>query len=419
MQKRIVAMMLAAMMAVTAIGCGDAKSDSGAEGTESIADTEYVDTTEEAAEPVVAVSRDFILKGADYVTLCDYSKIPVEISGDYTVTDEDVKAYFENVFASYGPFYTADPDKTTIGEGDIVNVDYVGKLDGEAFDGGTAENQDIDVYGNCAAGGTSGYIDGFTEGLKGAKVGDVIDCDVTFPENYGSEDLAGKAVVFTFTVNSIQKEITADEMDDAFAQTYFGAETVDEMKEMVKASLESQAEYNKQSEIYELVQNYLMDNCTVEVPQDYVEARVTDYRNLLIRELCSGDETQLESAIDTYYGTTLEEAEAEWQEAMSQDIKLELILDAIAEEMEVTLEEEEYASYMNDMISGGVYSSVTTLEDLYEMYGYGDLEYGEEYARRFYVLGQAMNKVAAAADVTVAEAVEDAGTEGIEGTEEK
>lgn len=65
--------------------------------------------------------------------------------------DQKVKDYFKQMFDNYGPFYTADPDKTTVEEGDIVNVDYVGKLDGTAFSGGTAENQNIDVYQNASA----------------------------------------------------------------------------------------------------------------------------------------------------------------------------------------------------------------------------------------------------------------------------
>ena len=142
--------------------------------------------------------------------------------------DQKVKDYFKQMFDNYGPFYTADPDKTTVEEGDIVNVDYVGKLDGTAFNGGTAQNQNIDVYQNASATGT-GYIDGFTDGLKGASVGDVIDCDVTFPDDYGNTDLAGKAVVFTFTVNSIQKEMTIDDVDDAFAKEQFQVDTVDEI----------------------------------------------------------------------------------------------------------------------------------------------------------------------------------------------
>lgn len=420
MQKRIAAMMFAAMMAVSVIGCGGNKANSGMEGTENvnenIAGTENAGGTEESEEPVVVASAAFDLKGADYVTLCDYSSIPVTLSDDYSVTDEHVQTYFEQLIAYYGPFYKEDPEKTTISEGDIVNVDYVGKLDGEAFEGGTAENQNIDVYGNCAAGGASSFIEGFTEGLKGASVGDVIDCDVTFPDEYkNNEELQGKAVVFTFTVNSIQREITADEVDDAFAKEQFQVETVDEMFAQIKSSLESSAAYYKQVDIYEALQNYLLENCTVEVPGDYLEARISDYRNTLIQSACDGDETQLESYISTNYGMTLEEAEQEWTEGIKQNICLEFILETIAGEMGITLDEEEYASYVSSMVSSGGYGSE---EVMYQLYGYGDAAYGEKYLRALYVEQLALDAVAGTTVVTEQEAVsENAGTESTEGVE--
>ena len=222
--------------------------------------------------------------------LCDYNNVSITITGDYEVDDREVKTTFAEMFTNYGPFYKADPDKKTIEEGDIVDVDYVGKLDGEAFEGGSAKNQKIDVYKNASVTGT-GYIEGFTEGLKGASVGDVIDCDVTFPEDYGNAELAGKAVVFTFTVNSIQKEMTLEDVDDAFAKEQFQVETVDEMYGVVRDSLEQQAEYLKQRDTYMALQSYLVDNCTVEVPEDYLMARVSDYKNQYIMYYCGGDES--------------------------------------------------------------------------------------------------------------------------------
>lgn len=263
MKKRTVALMLCAMMAFGAAGCGAKDADPAAtEATESAASTEGIadSTVSGTITSTPCASSAFDLRGSDYVTLCDYSAIPVTITGDYDVDDQKVKDYFKQMFDNYGPFYTADPDKTTVEEGDIVNVDYVGKLDGTAFSGGTAENQNIDVYQNASATGT-GYIDGFTDGLKGASVGDVIDCDVTFPDDYGNTDLAGKAVVFTFTVNSIQKEMTIDDVDDTFAKEQFQVDTVDEMYDQIRSYMESSAEYNKQKDTTTAVQNYLIDNC--------------------------------------------------------------------------------------------------------------------------------------------------------------
>ena len=126
MKKRTVALMLCAMMAFGAAGCGAKDADPAAtEATESAASTEGL--ADSAVSGTITstpcASSAFDLKGSDYVTLCDYSAIPVTITGDYDVDDQKVKDYFKQMFDNYGPFYTADPDKTTVEEGDIVNVE--------------------------------------------------------------------------------------------------------------------------------------------------------------------------------------------------------------------------------------------------------------------------------------------------------
>lgn len=385
MKKRLVALMLGAMMVMSVVGCGSDKKKDAAEGTEAV----ETGTETEVAERVPCASSAFDLKGSDYVTLCDYENASITITGDYEVEDEEVTASFEEMFYNYGPFYTADPDKTSVEEGDIVNVDYVGKLDGVAFDGGSAENQNIDVYNNTSATG-SGYIEGFTDGLKGASVGDVLDCDVTFPENYGNADLAGKAVVFTFTVNSIQKEMTLEDVDDNFASEQFQVETVDEMYQVIRDYMEQEADYNKQRDTYLALQSYLVDNCTVEVPEDYLDARVSDYKNQYITYYCGGDENQLETYLSTYEGKTVEEAEAGWRETLEEGIRLELIMDAIAEEMGLEIDEEEYESYAQKVATSSGYESV---EAMYGLYGYGDSEYGAKYFKDLYLYDEALDKV--------------------------
>lgn len=420
MKKKIIALMLSAMIVMTAVGCGSDKNEGTAEGTE-VAET--TETTEKVtSEP--SASSAFDLKGSDYAKVCDYSAFDVTITGDYDVDDADVKEYFEGMFNNYGPFYTEDPDKTTIGEGDVVDVDYVGKLDGVAFDGGSAEHQIIDVDKNASVTGT-GYIDGFTDGLKGASVGDVVDCDVTFPENYGNTDLAGKAVVFTFTVNSIQKELTIDDVDDDFAKEQFQVDTVEAMYDQIRSYMEQYAEYSKQSDTYQAVQNYLIDNSTVEVPEDYLAARVSDYKRQFIATNCDGDESALESFLSDNYGKTVEEMEEYWKEGMTKSISLELIMDAIVEELGITLDEDAFTSYVQQMVTNNGYESA---DAMYNMYGYGDTAYGEKYFRNLYTYDQALEKVMENATVNVdpgvaadgaddTEAQEADGTEALQETE--
>ena len=399
MKKRFVAVMLGMTIMMTAVtGCGSKENSGTAESTEIVESTEAGEESTEK-EKVTAASSVFDLKGSDYAKLCDYNAVEITITGDYDVTDEGVQEYFAEMFESYGPFYTEDADKTTIEEGDIVDVDYVGKLDGVAFDGGSAEHQLIDVYNNSSATG-SGYIEGFTDGLKGASVGDVIDCDATFPEDYGNTELAGKDVVFTFTVNSIQKEMTIDEVDDEFAKEQFQVDTVDEMYAQIREYMVSAAEYNKERDTYLALQNYLVDNCTVEAPEDYVSARVSDYKKQYIDQYCGGDESQLETYLSDYYGKTVAEMEEYWTEAMGKSVALELIMDAIVDELAITVDEEEFDAYVQQIVSNNGYES----EDaMYEMYGYGDTAYGARYFKELYTYDLALEEILKTATVNIEE----------------
>mgnify|MGYP002769261832 FL=1 len=404
MKKRILALLLCASTVISMTGCGS-KGES-AEATEAVENTE---STEEA--PAVPLAK-YDLKGSDYVTLCDYNTIEVTISGDYEVTDQDVLDYVEKIFTQGGPFYTADQDKTTVEEGDIVNVDYVGKLDGEAFQGGTAENQNIDVSNNSSASGTS-YIDGFTDGLLGASVGDVIESNVTFPEDYNNEDLAGKEVVFTFTVNSIQKEVTVDTMDDEFASEQFHVDSVDAVYEQVRQYLESSAESTHKNDIYSAIEDYLLDNCTVDMPADYRSDVIEAIRQNFISRYCDGDESQMESVL-TSYGYTEESIEQEWSDSVESSIKLELIVKAIAEKEDIQIDDTEFENYVNNIVSNGGYGDADTL---YSNYGYGDAVYGENQIRVIYLAGLVLDKLSETAVVTENAVEETESTEAAESTE--
>ena len=393
MKKRLLAFLLCMTTVLSMTACGTDKN-----GTE---DTEGVST--ETMTSTTGLAK-YEFNYADYVTLADYSAIPVELAETYEVTDEGVETYLVEWFEYCGPFYTADETKTVVAEGDIVNVDYVGKLDGVAFDGGTAPDQNIDVSGNCAAGGGTSYIEGFTAGLLGAKVGTEVDCDVTFPENYGNEDLAGKAVVFTFTVNSIQREMSFEEMDDEFAKTHVGAESVEAMYEMVRKGMEEENAYYKMEDSTKDIQQYLLDNCTVEIPADYFADRLEAYRNMFINQFCEGDESKLEEVLSTEYQMTVEQAEESWKETVTTEVKTEFILGAIAREMGMELDTDRYESELSEYVA---YYGLESADALFESYGYGDVAYGEKRMKEMHLQSDVLEKIAETAIVTIAEPVEE------------
>lgn len=407
-KKKIAALLLCAAM-VTMTACGTANENSNGNSVES---TEQTAEKTERPAPLVDLAK-YEFEYSDYVTLADYSAIPVELSETYEVTEEDVQKYIVDWFEYYGPFFTVDETKTVIEEGDIVDVNYVGKLDGVAFDGGTAQNQLIDVSGNCSADGYSSYIEGFTTGLLGAEVGSEVDCDVTFPEDYGNTDLAGKAVVFTFTVNSIQKPIAFEEIDDEFAKSYAGADSVDAMYEMVEEGLLEENAYYRVQEISTDIQDYLLENCTVEIPADFFADLMEAFRKVFIQTNCDGDETKLEEVLSTNYGITIDEAEEEWKEALTIEVKLNFILNTIAKELGIELDTEAYEAELEEYVS---YYGLESADTLFESYGYGDINYGERRMKEMHIQSDLLEKLSETAVITIAEPVEEA-TETVESTE--
>lgn len=132
------------------------------------------------------------LKLDKFVTLCEYKGIKIDTKGDeYTKTYNDLmKTDVEN--------YSLYEKKTEgkLAKGDVANIDFEGKLNGVAFEGGTSKGYDLEL-------GSGSFIDGFEDKLIGVKIGDTVDLNLTFPENYGNEELNGKAVVFTVKVNHV------------------------------------------------------------------------------------------------------------------------------------------------------------------------------------------------------------------------
>jgi len=395
MKKRVFALALAGAMVLSATSCGK----------EEDATTESKETDSKTETSQIEYNVD------DYVTLGDYKGIEVNLEGEYEYTDEGFDKYVsETVFAT--GIYVADESQTEVAEDSIVNVDYVGSQDGVAFDGGSAENQNLDVANNCAAGGGSGYIDGFTAGLVGAKVGEETAYEVTFPEDYGNADLAGQTVTFTFQVNYVAKEADSlDDLTDDYVSTNYGYDTVDEYLDYLKESYESKLTSNLESDTETAVLNALINNCTVsEVPADLLQARI----DLMIQI----QNIQLES-----YGTTFED----YIEAMgyeyddiyqqitdttTESTKTELILEAIAKAEGMEVDEDGYTKWITEIYEQMGYSDLESLYDDFTVDGYSGQKYFElayltESASDFCVENAVVNSTSVISEDTSEEAVEE------------
>jgi trigger factor len=163
------------------------------------------------------------------------------------------------------------------GEGDFVVMDYVGSIDGEPFEGGEGRDQLLEL-------GSGRLIPGFEEQLTGASAGDERTVDVTFPDDYGAEHLAGKAAQFAVTVKEIKRK-SLPELDDEFASDHAGFDTLDELKEDIAAKLREADEQRADAEYREAVLDAVVAGATVDVPAALVDARARELWERMLHSL--------------------------------------------------------------------------------------------------------------------------------------
>ena len=310
-------------VAMLAAGCGT-KTEESAETT--------VESTDETGE----TSSQVEINGE--VELGQYKGIEVE-KIDTAVTDEELQQAIDSELQ-------ANPDYTEVDrpaqEGDVVNIDYVGMLDGEAFDGGTAQGQDLTL-------GSGTYIDGFEEGLIGVVKGQELSLELTFPDPYyNNPDLAGKDVVFDVTVNRVE-ETAAAELNDAFVQRVSDFETVDEWKADLKAQMEEEKTQNADLQIENTVLGMALEGCTFSGIEDSVD-QVYNQGKTQMDNMLSMQGMTLEDYLSAV-GMTEEDYESYLKENAENNVKMELMLRKIAEveNLEINDEAKQTVAELNGM----------------------------------------------------------------------
>ncbi len=293
-------------------------------------------------------------KASDFVTLGDYEGMVIEMD-PIEVTNEDIQAALENDISTSGKL-----DELTTGEvqeGDIASIDYEGKKDGVAFDGGTAKGYDLTI-------GSHTFIDGFEEGLVGAKIGDTVDLNLTFPENYGSADLAGQDVVFTVTVNSVKRmpEVTDELIKEISDGSY---NTIDEYKAMLKDELLESKESSRENEIYMNIMSQLYNTCTINgYPQEVVDYTVDGMRDYY-KSMAEQSDMEFADFLQEYMGMDEATFETQAVSVAQSTLDQELYLRAIAEEEEIGLTDEEYQQGAEKYAADYGMSTVEELEDYF------------------------------------------------------
>ena len=249
---------IAATVAVTAAVSGCSKSDK-TETTvaESASESETESETLSEDAQAIADLNPEKPESLGTVKLGDISSLEITAPEIEEVSEDSVNDMISYYLSMGGETKTVEAAAES---GDTVNIDYVGKLNGEAFDGGTAEGYDLTL-------GSGSFIDGFEDGLIGHKAGDEVSLNLTFPEDYSSEDLAGKDVVFEVKVNSVSRPLTYKDLTDELASTYSNGTytTASEYRAAIREYLErSEIAYAK-NELYTNAVNAAVEASEIEV----------------------------------------------------------------------------------------------------------------------------------------------------------
>ena len=262
------------------------------------------------------------------VELGQYKGLEVEVTRQ-TVSEDDVNARIEQDRQKGAR--TIDVEDRPVEDGDTVNLDYAGSVDGVAFAGGTAQGQTLKI-------GSHQFIPGFEEQMVGMQIGEEKDLNVTFPEQYHSEELAGKAAVFHVKVNSIQRT-ELPELDDDFAADVSDFNTFAEYKDSIVKELTERAEENNEVTIENALVEKAVDNATIDVPHAMIHEQL-DYmmREMEMRMAYQG--LRMEDFLK-YTGQTREQLEHSYHGEAEKRVRIELTLEAIrkAEGIEPTEEE--------------------------------------------------------------------------------
>lgn len=349
------------VMALSVAGCSqktatkdkDTKTEETAK-TDDAEETES-DDTEDTSEDTPTTAE--LMAGIDVekcVTLGDYKGVTVEKTIQ-SVTDEDVQNEIDNALANY-PVEVDQAAK----EGDTVNIDYVGKIDGEEFDGGSDQGADLKL-------GSGKFIDGFEDGLIGAKKGETRTLNLTFPEDY-TQDLAGKAVEFTVTVNAV-KEPLSEPTDQWVADNIEGYDNIADYKAGIRSEQEESNEQTAENQVRYAAWTQVIDNCTInEYPETLVEVGKKLYEQQ-VETYAKYAGMELDAYIESS-GLTQEEYQSNMEEYGKNVAAQALVCQAICDKEGFAIGDEDYQKALQDMLT----EYGCTEDELIQTYGQDNVE---------------------------------------------
>lgn len=361
MKKRAIMISMLLVMALSVTGCSqktatkdkDTKTEETAK-TDDAEETES-DNTEDTSEDTPTTAE--LMAGIDVekcVTLGDYKGVTVEKTIQ-SVTDEDVQNEIDNALANY----PVEVDRAAK-EGDTVNIDYVGKIDGEEFDGGSDQGADLKL-------GSGKFIDGFEDGLIGARKGETRTLNLTFPEDY-TQDLAGKAVEFTVTVNAV-KEPLSEPTDQWVADNIEGYDNIADYKAGIRSEQEENNEQTAENQVRYAAWTQVIDNCTInEYPETLVEVGKKLYEQQ-VETYAKYAGMELDAYIESS-GLTQEEYQSNMEEYGKNVAAQALVCQAICDKEGFAIGDDDYQKALQDMLT----EYGCTEDELIQTYGQDNVE---------------------------------------------
>ena len=271
------------------------------------------------------------------VELGQYKELEVT-KHDREVTDEDVDEALENQRKEFAELVIKDAPAE---EGDTVVIDYEGSVDGEVFEGGSATNHSLEL-------GSDSFIPGFEEQLIGAEPDSEVEVEVTFPEEYQAEELAGKEALFKVTVHEVKtKELP--ELDDDFAQDADDdVETIEELREKTRKNLEeSRNQFADNARDEEAIQKAVENAKVDEIPYDMAHEEVHRQMDMFYNNLSQQGMTK-----EMYFSITQtdeEDLHKQFEVGAEDNVRTNLVLEAIVDAEELNATEEEQEEEINDL----------------------------------------------------------------------
>ena len=268
------------------------------------------------------------------VELGSYTGLTVE-RGKEKVKKADVEAELKAVAERQARFVESTKPAEL---GDFATIDFAGSVDGEIFEGGTAQGYRLEL-------GSHSFIDNFEDQLVGTTVGEEKDVNVTFPENYHEKNLAGKKAVFKVVVQKIEKK-EIPEITDEFAANVSEFENLEDYKKDIEKRLSQKLEQEKERKVENDLLEKIVQSSKVEIPEILIERQL----DIFIRDLetrLSFQGLKLEEYLD-YVGTNVSDLRKERREQAEQTVKTRLVLEALVKKENMVVSEEELDSALKE-----------------------------------------------------------------------